>query len=143
MVTKIFIGSDHRGFDLKQALIKNYPEYDWIDVGADSTESTDYPIYAKKVCEKILVGQAEFGILICGSGIGMSIAANRFSGIYAGLCWNERVAIRAREDDGVNVLVLPANFVNERESFLIFDAWTNAKFKEGRYKQRLMMIDEK
>lgn len=143
VVKRIIIGSDHRGFDLKQALINNYTEFQWTDVGTESSQSVDYPIFAKKACEQILSGQAEFGILICGSGIGMSVAANRFNGIYAGLCWNEKIATMARQDDGINVLVLPADFVSESEAFSIFEAWANAKFKEGQYRQRLLMIDEK
>lgn len=139
---KIIIGSDHRGFDLKQSFINNYTEFQWIDVGTESSQRVDYPVFAKKACKQILNGQAECGILICGSGIGMSVAANRFKGIYAGLCWNEKVATSARQDDGINVLVLPADFVSEGEAFLMFEAWKNAKFKGEQYQQRLLMIDE-
>ncbi|MFH1644450.1 MAG: RpiB/LacA/LacB family sugar-phosphate isomerase [bacterium] len=140
---KIIIGADHRGFDLKRALIEKFTEYEWIDIGTSDKEKTDYPIYAKKLCDLLLSGQGDFGILICGSGIGMSIAANRFPGIYAGLCWNEQVAKLAKEDDGVNVLVLPSELVLFEDAFLIFKAWLDAKFKDGRYKERILMIDKK
>ena len=140
---KIIIGSDHRGFDLKQAIIEKFTEYEWIDIGANDKNRSDYPIYAKKLCDKILNGEGECGILICGSGIGMSIAANRLPGVYAGLCWNEVVARLAKEDDGVNVLVLPADLVLLEDAILIFKAWFDAKFKDGRYKERLLMIDKR
>ncbi len=140
---KIVIGADHRGFDLKQAIIEKFTEYEWIDIGANSKDRSDYPIYAKTLCAKVLKNEADCGILICGSGIGMSIAANRLPGIYAGICWNEVVAKLAKEDDGVNVLVLPADLVLFEDAFLIFKAWLDARFKEGRHKERLLMIDKR
>ena len=140
---KIVIGADHRGFDLKQAIIEKFIEYEWIDIGANNKDKSDYPIYAKKLCDKVLNNEADCGILICGSGIGMSIAANRLPGIYAGLCWNEVVAKLAKEDDGVNVLVVPADLILFEDAFLIFKTWLDAKFKEGRYKERLLMIDKR
>lgn len=140
---KIVIGADHRGFDLKQAIIEKFTEYEWIDIGANNKDRSDYPVYAKKLCDKVLNNEADCGILICGSGIGMSIAANRFPGIYAGLCWNEVVAKLAKEDDGVNVLVIPADLILLEDAFLIFKSWLETKFKEGRYKERLLMIDKR
>ena len=140
---KIVIGADHRGFDLKQAIIEKFTEYEWIDIGANSKDRSDYPIYAKTLCEKVLKNEADCGILICGSGIGMSIAANRLPGIYAGICWNEVVAKLAKEDDGVNVLVIPADLILFEDAFLIFKTWLDARFKEGRYKERLLMIDKR
>lgn len=139
---KISIGSDHRGYALKQHLIKNFPQLEWIDQGPDSDSRTDYPIYAKRVCEDVLSKRAVIGILICGSGVGMAIAANRNRGIYAANCWAPRVAEFARQDDGVNVLVLPANFVEQDKAIEIVEAWLSAKFKGGRYQTRLEMVDE-
>jgi len=145
---KIAIGADHKGYELKKKLIEHFGQddgqdghYQWLDVGADSDQRTDYPIFAKKVCDAITSGQAQLGVLICGSGIGMSIAANRVKHIYAALCWNELVASAARQDDGANVLVLPANYVSFEQSIAIFNAWVNTKFKGGRYKDRLDMVD--
>ena len=140
---KIVIGADHRGFDLKQAIIEKFIEYEWIDIGANNKDKSDYPIYAKTLCDKVLKNEADCGILICGSGIGMSIAANRLQGLYAGICWNEVVARLAKEDDGVNVLVLPADLILFEDAFLIFKTWLDARFKEGRYKERLLMIDKR
>ena len=141
---KITIGSDHRGYDLKESVKNVFRDIDWIDVGAsDATERTDYPIFAKPVCENILAGKAEWGILMCGSGVGMSIAANRYKKIYAALCWNEVVAKQAREHDGANVLVLPADFVDVEQASEIVKAWLFATFNGGRYQERLDMIDGK
>ena len=139
---KISIGADHRGFELKEQMIKQFKNFEWVDEGCCSVERTDYPIYARKVCEAVLAGSVDAGVLICGSGIGMSIAANRYKKIYASLCWNEQVACLARQDDGANVLILPANFVSASEAIAIFNAWIVAKFKEGRYRSRLDLLDE-
>ena len=138
---KISIGSDHRGFSLKQKIIESLPAIEWTDVGAASDERTDYPIYSKKVCENILSGQVKLGILICGSGVGMTIAANRHRGIYAANCWTTEVAELARQDDGVNVLVLPADFVSMPKALEIIKSWLGAEFKGGRYQDRLTMMD--
>jgi ribose 5-phosphate isomerase B len=139
---KISIGADHRGFALKQELIKHFHDTTWLDVGTFDTSRTHYPIFARRVCESVLSQEVDAGILICGSGVGASIAANRHKKIYAALCWNKTVARVAREHDGSNVLVLPADFVSEQEAFAICDAWLSASFKGGVYQDRLTMIDE-
>lgn len=138
---KISIGSDHRGFELKQNIIKNFKNIDWVDVGTNNGDRADYPVYAKKVVKLIKDKQVQAGILICGSGVGMSIAANRFSGIFAALCWNEVVAKAAKMDDNANVLVLPADYVNDELSIKIVKSWIEAKFKGDKYQERLDMID--
>ncbi len=138
---KISIGADHRGVELKKKLIEHFTEIEWIDQGADNGDRPDYPIYARRVCSDVLDGKADYGILICGSGIGMSIAANRFNGIYAGLCWSVDVARLAKEDDGVNVLVLPVDFITSRQACEIVFSWLDATFKGGRYQERLEMLD--
>ena len=102
----IAIGADHRGFAMKEYLKQNciIPNYafTWIDVGADSDTRSDYPIFAIRVAKYIQEKNAFYGILLCGTGIGMAIAANRFKGIYAGLAWNEESARLAKEDDMVS-----------------------------------------
>jgi ribose 5-phosphate isomerase B len=138
---KISIGSDHRGFILKQKIIENFPSVEWSDVGVSSDDRTDYPIYAKKVCSEILNGKADLGILLCGSGVGMAIAANRHRGIYAANCWSKEVAALARQHDGINVLVLPADFVDLPKALEIIKSWLGSEFKGGRYQERLEMID--
>lgn len=138
----VSIGADHRGFKLKSFIINYFKEHHWLDVGTDSEERTDYPLFAQKVCHDVLERSADCGIVICGSGIGVSIAANRFKGIYAALCWDPEVARHAREYDGANVLALPANFVTPEVAVDIVNAWSGAEFKGGIYKKRLEMIEE-
>ena len=138
---KIIIGADHRGFKLKQTLINHFKQYDWNDVGTDSEQRTDYPIYAQRVCQALKKKEAQQGILICGSGIGASIAANRVPGIYAALVWSLEVARVAKEDDGANILVLPADFVSVQIAIEMINTWLGASFKGGHYQDRLDMID--
>ena len=139
---KISIGSDHRGYDLKKHFRETFKGYEWHDVGCYSLERTDYPIYAFKVCNAIKNGEAHVGVLICGSGVGMAIAANRFKEIYAALCCNKKMARVAREDDGTNVLVIPSDFITTECATEMFRVWIEAQFKGGRYQARLDMIDE-
>ncbi len=140
------IGADHRGFALKRDLItrSQYGQHtvSWEDVGTESDERTDYPIYTKRVVELVLAGQVDYGILTCGSGIGVSIAANRFKGIFAGLVWNEVLAQAAKEHDNVNVLILPADYMETKLAQECVIAWLSAEFRKGRYLERLRMIDE-
>lgn len=142
------MGSDHRGFELKQLIRDNFvkdaeieEDIKLLDLGCYDSERTDYPLYTLPVCLEVLQGSAQAGILFCGTGIGMSIAANRFSHIYAGIAWNEEVARRAKEDDNVNILVLPADYLTFDSAAKIINVWLKAEFKGGRYKARLDMID--
>jgi ribose 5-phosphate isomerase B len=138
---KIVIGNDHRGFDLKNYLIEK-SSLDFIDIGSYSKERTDYPIYVKLACEKILAKEAQMGILICGSGAGMSIAANRFKDIYAALVWSQETAHLAKRDDNANVLILPADFISNEQALEMINIWISTEFSGGRYLERLKMIDE-
>lgn len=140
---KISIGADHRGYALKEFLRKNFPDIEWIDVGTDNGDDrVDYPVFARSVCKMVQDGAAERGILSCGSGVGVSIAANRFKGIYAALCWSSEVAKAARQHDLANVLVLPADFISDQEALSIVEAWLHTEFLGGRYQERLEMLDE-
>ncbi len=138
---KISIGADHRGLTLKKAIIEHFGEHDFLDVGTFNQERTDYPIFAKKVCVDVLNDKAQLGILICGSGVGMSIAANRHKKIYAALCWLPEVARCAKAHDDANVLVLPADFISSEVAIKIIVTWLDAKFEGGRYQNRLNIID--
>jgi RpiB/LacA/LacB family sugar-phosphate isomerase len=143
---KLIIGSDHRGFHMKlliQEQIKkiNGNEIEWLDAGCFSAERCDYPEFAVKVCEDVLNGSADRGILICGSGIGMAITANRYPGIYAALVWNESVARLSKEHEDANVLVLPSDFIATEDAVSMIKAWLSAQFLGGRYKSRLEMVD--
>jgi ribose 5-phosphate isomerase B len=142
---RIAIGSDHRGFFLKQYLINNFSHKEcsisWDDVGAYNDERSDYPEFSIAVCHLMLKQQVDYGILLCGSGVGMAVAANRFSGIYAGVAWNQDVARLCKEDDNINVLVVPADFVDQEETAAMVRAWLDAEFKHDRYEKRIAMID--
>lgn len=148
---KIVIGADHRGYKLKDFLeadlIYHIKNIKILDVGTHTEERTDYPIYAKSAVMAIKNGEAQFGILLCGSGVGVAVVANRFPGIYAGVAWNWQVAKAAKEDDNINVLVLPADFVDRVEAIKIVVAWLTSSFKgnntEGQvYANRIKMIDD-
>lgn len=138
---KISIGADHRGFALKQALMAAFTHVAWTDVGAFDQQRSDYPPFACAAVDLLRAGKVDSCILLCGSGVGMSIAANRYKGVYAGLCWQPAVAKAAKEDDGINVLVLPADFVTQADACAIVQAWLNASFKGGRYQARLAALD--
>jgi ribose 5-phosphate isomerase B len=138
---KIFLGADHAGFDLKTALREHlhHAGYEIEDVGAKSLdEDDDYPLFAYQVATKVLGEEEGLGILMCGSGQGMSIAANRLNGIRAALAWNVESAKASKEDDNSNILVLPARFITQEEAFKMVDAWLEAKFKsDPKYHRRL------
>jgi ribose 5-phosphate isomerase B len=141
------LGADHRGFACKE-FIKSQQSLgsfvlQWLDTGTFSQERTDYPIYAHMVVSAIITGKAHLGILLCGSGAGMAIAANRTPGIYAAVAWNVDVARAMRADDHVNVLVLPTDYISQEQAVAIVTAWLTTPCKPGRYSDRLAMIDAK
>jgi ribose 5-phosphate isomerase B len=138
---KISIGADHRGFAIKQVLIETLQSVEWLDVGAHSDDASDYPVFAHRVVAAMQQKQAAAGVLLCGSGIGMSIAANRHPGIYAGLCWAPAVATVAKEHDNINLLVLPADFITAEQACAIVRAWLAAKPLGSRHQDRLTAID--
>lgn len=144
---RIALGADHRGYAYKEEIKKRLhfigqKKIDWLDYGTHSAERTDYPLFVTPVCRAIQLAEADCGVLVCASGVGMSIAANRFSGIYAALVWNASVARMSREDDKSNVLIIPSDFVTIDDAITMIDAWLFATFKEGRYQQRIALIDE-
>ena len=141
---KIAIGSDHAGYEDKEKIKKQLDELgvDYEDVGTNSTESVDYPIYAKKVAESVANGQAERGILVCGSGNGMQIAANKIRGIRAALAWNEETARLAREHNDANVLSVPARMISPQEVSKVVKSFLDAKFEGGRHARRVDEISE-
>ncbi len=146
---KVYIGADHAGFELKKAIIEHLKStgHEVVDVGAQSLEhEDDYPLYAYGVAVKLLgeedTAQAH-GVLICGSGQGMSIAANRVRGIRAALAWSLESAKTAKRDDNSNILVLPSKFIDEDEAIAAVDAWLKAKFDgDPKYQRRLDQIEE-
>ncbi|MGL4392772.1 MAG: ribose 5-phosphate isomerase B [Fusobacteriaceae bacterium] len=141
---KIAIGSDHGGFELK-TIIKNYLEkkgYEVLDFGTDSKESTDYPKYAKLVGESIQQKKSELGILVCGTGIGISMAANKMKNIRAALCTNTTMAKLTREHNDANVLALGARIIGDVLALEIVETFLTAEFEGGRHKLRVDMLEE-
>lgn len=140
----IFIGSDHGGYKLKEQLkqflaIKGESV---TDLGTNSTEATDFPQIAKQVAESVVTKQGR-GILICRDGIGMSVAANKFAGIRAGVAWNTQVASQMRKDLDANILTLPADYINEKQAEEIVDIWLSTPFAGiDRYINRIKQIKE-
>jgi ribose 5-phosphate isomerase B len=141
----IAIGSDHRGYAMKEFLKKNTTiaevAIEWLDVGAHNDKRSDYPPFAIAAAKELQEKRADYGILICGSGIGMAITANRYPGVYAGLAWNEETARLAKEHDNANVLVLPSDYIDNDEGLKMVKAWINAEFNRGRYARRIEIID--
>lgn len=138
----IVIGSDHGGLGLKTAL-KNYlgrRGYAVTDAGTNNDASVDYPDFGQKVAEMVVAGTAESGILICGTGIGMSIAANKVPGIRAALVTDVFMARMAKEHNNANVLVLGGRVLDEQKACDLVGAWLDASFEGGRHQGRLDKI---
>lgn len=139
------IGSDHAGHSLKEAL-KEWGKgrgFTFLDVGCDSMASVDYPDYAFQVVQLILSHQAKVGILVCGSGIGMSIAANRHQGIRAALCTSEFEARLSRQHNDANILCLGARVLGEAHAMACLEIFLTTPFEAGRHQERLCKIDQK
>jgi ribose 5-phosphate isomerase B len=140
----IVIGSDHGGLSLKSAL-KSYLERRGCtvsDAGTDNDSSVDYPDFGLKVAEMVISGAAELGVLICGTGIGMSIAANKVPGIRAALVTDVFMARMAREHNNANILVLGGRVLDEQKACDLVGAWLDAAFEGGRHQGRLDKITE-
>jgi len=149
---KLFIASDHAGFELKQLLLQKSEIFgqkiEWVDLGCDSAESVNYPSYAEKLAKKVLEAQKQglspinqAGILICGSGVGMSIAANRFDGIRAVLALRPDVAALSRKHNASNVLCLGARVLAPLEVEMIVAEWVKTDFEGGRHQKRVEQMD--
>lgn len=140
---RVLIGSDHAGFDLK-TFLKEYLEkegYSVVDVGCDSEMSCDYPGYAQNLCSRIRRGDVSRGILICGTGLGMSMAANRFEGIRAALCTTEFHARMSRAHNDSNVLVIGGRVTGRELALAILKTWLETPFEGGRHQKRIDMIE--
>ena len=137
------IGSDHAGVELKARLVEELRAlgYEPLDLGTAGTESVDYPDYAHAVAERVERGEVGRGVLLCGTGLGMSYAANRHPGVRAAVAWSPEVARLAREHNDANVLVLPARFVSADEGIEILRAWLDTAFAGGRHSRRVAKID--
>ena len=140
---KISIASDHAGYLEKRELIEFLEEkgIETINFGTDSKESVDYPLYGQKVAESIINNESSRGIIICGTGIGISIAANRFNNIRASLCTTIMHAEMARKHNDSNVLALGARMTDIDEMKKIVDVWLNTEFEGGRHQDRIQKIE--
>ena len=136
MPTKLYIACDHAGFDLKEEIVKQYEEI-IVDLGTNSCESVDYPDYAINLVKKLESDHKAKGILICGSGIGMTIAANRQRFIRAGLAFNPEIAKQMRLHNNANVLVLPGRFIDLQNALQCVEIFLKTDFEAGRHKRRI------
>ena len=138
MQNSFVLASDHAGYEMKMKLNKHFTQF--IDLGTNSNESVDYPDFANKLTYEILNNKDSIGILICGTGVGMSIAANKVKGIRAGLVNNAVIARLIRQHNDANVLVIPGRFMDEKEAVNCLENFINTKFDAGRHKKRIEKI---
>ena len=138
MNKKIFIASDHAGYEMKTALNDHFASF--IDLGTNSFDSVDYPDFAHKLTNEILKNEGSFGILICGTGVGMSIAANRSEGIRAGLVSSVEVTRLIRQHNNANVLIIPGRFMKVEKAKNCVKTFIETQFEAGRHKQRIEKI---
>jgi len=137
----ILIASDHAGFELKQFIITNFKNMDWEDCGCFDLISVDYPDFAHPLATYISEHPDEKGILICGSGNGMQMAANKHPNVRAALCWSKEIATLARAHNDANILVLPARFISHTEAVVIIDTFFETSFEGGRHAGRVEKIN--
>lgn len=137
---KIYIGSDHAGFDLKERVKTVLSDLEFEDLGTFSNESTDYPDYAHQVASNVGSSKGELGILICGSANGVAMAANKHQQVRAAICWEPEIASLARQHNNANICCLPARFISEEKAFKILDQFLNVEFEGGRHERRVNKI---
>lgn len=140
---RIPIASDHAGFEMKQRLVGVLRDlgYEPQDLGAQSATASDYPDYAHPLAQAVSNGEAKRGVLLCGSGIGMDIVANRYPHVRAGLAWNPEIAELSRKHNDTNVLVLPSRFMSEDDAVKSLRTWLQTEFEGGRHERRVEKID--
>lgn len=141
---KIAMAADHGGYELKNTL-KEYLEakgHSITDLGTNSSESVDYPDYAALCCKEITGGHADFGILVCGTGVGISIAANKIRGIRCGMCYSPEVAALVKQHNNANVIALGGRTTDPETAKKIVDAYMSADFEGGRHTRRIDKITE-
>tara|TARA_B100001758_G_C18308076_1_gene556208 strand:+ start:505 stop:921 length:417 start_codon:yes stop_codon:yes gene_type:complete len=132
---KIFIASDHAGFKLKESILKKFSNI--TDLGAKSEDSVDYPDFAKKLSQKVSINKGSFGILVCGSGMGMAITANKRKNIRAALCYSAKNTQLSRLHNNANIITLGARLINKNKAYKFINIFIKTKFEGGRHKRRL------
>jgi len=144
MSETILIASDHAGFELKEKLENELKKLGFAvrDLGTNSGESTDYADYAHPLAKEVSEGRAKRGVLLCGTGLGMSYVANRYPNVRAAVTWSPEVAQLARSHNDANVLVLPARFVDDEQAVQILHTWLETPFEGGRHERRVVKIEK-
>ena len=142
---KIAIGADHAGYLLKEIIIGylNSLDYEVIDYGTNSEKSVDYPDIIHPLANDVNNGKFEKAIIICGSGIGVSLVANRYPNVRAALCWNEEIVKLCRQHNNANILTLPARFISDLEAISFVDLFLSTEFEGGRHQNRIDKINIK
>ena len=135
---KIFIASDHAGFKLKESILKKFSNI--IDLGAKSEDSVDYPDFAKKLSQKVSINKGSFGILVCGSGMGMAITANKRKNIRAALCYSAKNTQLSRLHNNANIITLGSRLIDKRKAFNLIKIFLKTKFEGGRHLRRIRKI---
>ena len=137
------IASDHAGFEMKEKLERTLTEMGYAvdDLGADSEQSSDYADFAHPLARKVSSGEAKRGVLLCGTGLGMSYVANRYPHVRAAVAWTPEIAELARKHNDANVLVLPARYLSDDEGVRILKAWLDTPFEGGRHERRVGKIE--
>lgn len=140
----ILFGCDHAGFKLKEVLLAHLAAKNIVtqDFGCYSKESIDYPDFAHPVAEAVTVNPQSIGVLICGSGNGINMTANKHSGIRSALCWKKEIAVLARQHNNANILALPARFLTNEEGIEILTAFLETNFEGGRHQHRIDKISQ-
>ena len=139
---KVLIASDHAGYELKEALKEAFAkDFEWVDYGTFSTESVDYPDFAHKLAADVANGSYQYGVLICGTGNGMAMTANKHAGIRAGLCWSKEIAALVRQHNNANILVMPARFIPFETASEIVKTFFSTDFEGGRHQRRIDKIN--
>lgn len=140
---KIALASDHAGFELKNFIVSYLTQnhFDILDLGTSSCDSVDYPTFADKMADCILKHQADLGILVCGTGIGISIRANRYKGIRAALLYSDDVAQMAKQHNNANVIVFGGRTMDKHDVLHRIDIFLNTRFEGGRHQHRIDMLD--
>lgn len=139
---KISIGNDHAGPDYKKAIVKMLEAkgYEITNYGTDTEESVDYPDFAHPVATDVATGKANFGIVICGSGNGIAMTANKHQKVRAGLCWTKEIAALTRQHNDANIVSIPARFTSIQQALEIVETFLNTEFEGGRHQNRVNKI---
>ncbi len=143
-VMVIALASDHGGFELKMAIREHLQKrgFKTVDLGTNTSDSVDYPVYGKACGEAVAKGMADLGMVFCGSGVGISIAANKIKGVRCALCTNKEMGRLAREHNNANMIAMGGRFTDVETAIEITDAWLDGKFEGGRHERRVNLLNE-